>query len=124
MSNEVNDIDIENRTYYFFNDFIKIKNFDINNIKIDEKSYKNILVSDIGYATIKDLKYIKINSVNPSQLIFNKVNGYFEEIKRNKYLALVPEERWIKTTDLIRLITKNSDDYDEKYNLIQMTSYL
>ena len=66
MSNEVNDIDIENRTYYFFNDFIKIKNFDINNIKIDEKSYKNILVSDIGYATIKDLKYIKINSVNPS----------------------------------------------------------
>ena len=28
----------------------------------------------------KDLKYVKTNSVNPAYLIFNKVNGYFEEI--------------------------------------------
>ena len=32
------DIDIKNRTYYLFNDIINIKNFDPNNIKIDEKS--------------------------------------------------------------------------------------
>ena len=31
MSNEVKDIDIKNRTYYFFNDMINIKNFDPNN---------------------------------------------------------------------------------------------
>ena len=30
--------------------------------------------------TIKDLKYAKINSVNPPYLILSKVNGYFEEI--------------------------------------------
>ena len=74
--------------------------------------------------TIKDLKYVKINSANPLYLIFNKVNGYFEEINGNKYLALVPtneskekikkyEELWSKIRDLIRLTTKNSDDYDE-----------
>ena len=40
--------------------------------------------------TIKDSKYVKINSVNPLYLIFNKVNGYFEEINGNKYLTLVP----------------------------------
>ena len=40
--------------------------------------------------TIKDSKYLKINSVNPLYLIFSKVNGYFEEINRNKYLMLVP----------------------------------
>ena len=40
--------------------------------------------------TIKDLKYVKINSVNPLYLIFNKVNGYFEEINGNKYLTLAP----------------------------------
>ena len=28
---------IKNITYYFFNDIINIKNFDTNNIKIDEK---------------------------------------------------------------------------------------
>ena len=39
---------------------------------------------------IKDSKYVKINSVNPSYLIFSKVNRYFEEINENKYLRLVP----------------------------------
>ena len=39
---------------------------------------------------IKDLKYIKINSVNPLYLFFNKVNGYFEESNGNKYLTPVP----------------------------------
>ena len=42
MSNEVKDIDINNRTYYFFNDIINITNFDPNNVKTDEKSDKNI----------------------------------------------------------------------------------
>ena len=38
---------------------------------------------------IKDLKYLKINSVNLLYLIFSKVNGYFEEINKSKYLTLV-----------------------------------
>ena len=44
MSNKVKDIDIKNRTYYFFNDTINIKNFDLDKIKIDEKAYKTILI--------------------------------------------------------------------------------
>ena len=39
---------------------------------------------------IKDLKYLKINRVNPLYLIFIKVNGYFEETNGSKYLMLVP----------------------------------
>ena len=126
MSNKVKDIDTKNHIYYFFNYIINIKNFDPNNIKIDEKSNKNIFIYYIGYVTIKDWKYIKIYSVNPLYLIFNKVNGYFEEINGNKYLMLVPtneskekikkyEELWSKIRDFIRSITKNLDDYDEKY---------
>ena len=38
--------------------------------------------------TIKDSKYVKINSVNPLHLMLNKMDGYFEEIY--KYLTLVP----------------------------------
>ena len=114
---------------------INIKNFDPNNIKLDEKSYKNILIHYIGYVAIKDSKYVKIYSVNPLYLIFNEVNGYFEEINGNKYLiTLVPtnkskekikkyEELWSKIKDLIRLITKNSDDYDEKHMKTKFNSY-
>ena len=34
---------------------------------------------------IKDSKYVKIDSVNPLYLIFDKLNGYFEEINGGKY---------------------------------------
>ena len=129
----VKDINNKNRTYYFFDDIINIKDFDPNNIKIDEKSYKHILIYYIGYVTIKHWKYVKVNSVNPLYLIFNKVNGYFEEINGNKYLTLVPtneskekikkyEELWIKIRDLTRSITKSLDDYDEKYMKIKFLS--
>ena len=40
MSNNVKDIDIKNHAYYLFDDIINIKNFDSNNIKIDNKSYQ------------------------------------------------------------------------------------
>ena len=33
MSNKLKDIDIKIRTYYFFNDIINIKNFDLNKLK-------------------------------------------------------------------------------------------
>ena len=95
MSNKVIDINIKNRTYFLFNDNMNIENFNLNNMKTDKKSYKNIFIYYIGYGTIKE--YIKIYSVNPLFLIFRYV----------KY-----EELWIKIRDLIRSITKNSDDYD------------
>ena len=82
MSNKVEDISMKNHTYYFFNDIINIKTFDPNNIKIDGKSHKNILIYYIGYVTLKDSKYVKRNSVNPLYLIINKVNGYFEKIDK------------------------------------------
>ena len=42
MSNKVKKNRYKNRIYYFLNDIINIKNFDPSNIKIDEKSCKNI----------------------------------------------------------------------------------
>ena len=53
MSNKTKEIDIKNRTYYFFDDRINIKNLDPNKIKIDEKPYKNIFTYHIGYVTAK-----------------------------------------------------------------------
>ena len=133
MSYIVKDISMKRHIYYFFDDIINIKEFDPNNIKLHENSYKNILIYYIAYVTIKDSKYVKINSVNPLYLMFNKMNGYFEEINGNNYLTLFAtndskdriknyEELWIKITDLIMLVTKKADDYDEKFIKIKLDS--
>ena len=61
MGNKLKDTDIENCTYYSFNDMISIKDLDPNKIKIDQKSYKNFL---IFYMTVQDLRYVQSNSVN------------------------------------------------------------
>ena len=58
--------------------------------------------------TVKDSKYVKIESVNPFYLIFNKVNGYFEESSRNKYLMLAP------TNENEEKKKKNKKDYGIK----------
>ena len=63
MSTKFKDVNIKYYAHYFFDDIINIKNFDPNNIKIDENSYKNILIYYIVYVTIKYLKIIKINRV-------------------------------------------------------------
>ena len=110
-----------------------MKFLDPNKIKIDEKLYKNILVYYIAYVTVKGSIYVKINSINPLYIMFNRINGYFEEIKENKYLTLVStnenkekikkyEELWIKINNLIKTITKKSDDYDKKYMKIEFHS--
>ena len=49
----VKNINIQNHTYYVLDDIINIKDFDPDNIKIDERSYKNVLIYYIGYVTTK-----------------------------------------------------------------------
>ena len=51
----IKQINIKNRTFYFFNDMINIENIDSSLIKSDKKSYKNIGIYNIGYNTTKIL---------------------------------------------------------------------
>ena len=84
---------MKNQTYYFLDDIINIRHFDADLLKIDKKSYKNIDIYYIGYITMKNSDYVKINSVNTLYLIVNKVDGCIEEINENKYLTLVSTEK-------------------------------
>ena len=59
-------MNIKNRTYYFYDDMVNIKDFDPNLLKLDKKSFNNIGVYYIECITKKD-EY-KINSVNPLYL--------------------------------------------------------
>ena len=65
----VKQINIKNRTYYFYNDIIDLENFDARLLKIDKKSYKDISIYNIGYVTKKKIDdYMNIDSVNPLHL--------------------------------------------------------
>ena len=84
----VKQINIKNRTYYFYNDIIDLENFDAGLLKIDKKSYKDINIYNIGYVTKKKIgNCMNINSVNPLYLGITRVNGYIEEKDSNKYLV-------------------------------------
>ena len=61
---------MKNPIYYFLDDMINIKNLNPNNIKIDEKPHKNILIYYISCVT----QY----SVKSLYLIINKKNGYID----------------------------------------------
>ena len=84
----VKQINIKNRTYYFYNDIIDLENVDARLLKIDEKSYKDIGIYNIGYITKKKIdNCMNINSVNPFNLGIINSNGYIEEKGVNKYLV-------------------------------------
>ena len=59
----IKQINIKNRTYYFYSDIIDIKDFDAELLKIGKKSYKDIGIYNIGYITIKKLMIVKILTV-------------------------------------------------------------
>ena len=48
---EIKQINIKNRTYYFYNDRIDLKNFDERLLKIDIKNCNEIDIYYIGYVT-------------------------------------------------------------------------
>ena len=84
----IKEINIKNRTYYFYNDIIDIKTFDSNNLKLDKKTYKDLDIFNIGYVTIKKIgSGYDVNSVNPLYLCINNVKGYIEEVNEEKYLV-------------------------------------
>ena len=76
---EVKQINMKNRTYYFYN-IIDINNFEARLLKIDKKSYKNIDIYYIGYITINKIDDCKsIHSVNPLNFHIDHANVYIDE---------------------------------------------
>ena len=77
---ETKELDIKNRTYYFLDDIIDIRNFQSNLLKIDKKPYKDIDTYYIGYITIKTFDDCEnIHSVNPLYLTIHSATGYYKK---------------------------------------------
>ena len=76
---ETKQINIENRTYHFYNNIIGLNDFDAKLSKIDKKWHKNLDIYNIRYITIKKIDdYGSIYSVNSWYLRIDHASGYTE----------------------------------------------
>ena len=56
----VKQINIKNRTYYSYTDIINLKNFKSKLLKIDKKSYKDIIFTTLDILQLRKLIIVKI----------------------------------------------------------------
>ena len=124
-------LSIKNRTYYFYNDLINLKDFDPNLLKLDKKSLHRCIYY-IGYVTKKP--ECNIHSVNPLYLLISEFDGFIEEKESSKYLnislifnnddVLVKfAEVWRGIKDQIKKINNGSvSEYAEDYMKIKFDS--
>ena len=76
---KIRQINVKNKTYYFYNDQINLKGFDVKLLKIEKKDYCKIDIYYIGYVAILKIgDNNNINSVNHLYLMINEMIGHFE----------------------------------------------
>ena len=96
-NNELNNASIKNRTFYYFDDIIKFEDFDSDNILLGQKSYENILVSDISYKILIDAKLLRIT--------FDEIDGFIRVYDGTRYLVLLGSEKYNAIFNRIRYLT-------------------
>ena len=90
-NDELKEIDNKNHTCYYFNDIIKDRDFDFDNISLDRKSYKksyeNILIYGISYKHFMRANLLCIR--------LDKVDGIIKVYVETKFLVLFGPERFM-----------------------------
>ena len=112
----IRQLNIKDRTYYFYNDLINIKNLNSNNSKLDKKSVLGNDAYYIGYITKKP--QWNVISVNPLFLMISKIKGHFKEIDGDKYLIISSEnsdimQKYQDIFDETKEIIKRINDYSQ-----------
>ena len=114
----VKESDIKNKTYYFFNDMIDIRNFQSNLLEIDKKHYKikTLIFTILVTLRLKKIDdYENIRSVSPFYLIIHSGTGYFKEKNDEKYLIVDLTEKYEEVFSGIRSETKMINSGEELY---------
>ena len=125
-------LNIKNRTYYFWNDSINLRDFDPSLLKLAKKSSMDINIYYTGYVT-KKTEY-NINSVNLLYLLIGELDGYINEKEGNKYFNIAftdsrnevlkkYAEVWSGIKDQIKKINDGrSGEYGKDYMKIKFNS--
>ena len=114
-------MEIKNRTYYFHNDLINIKDFDSRLLKLDKKTSVGFGIYYIGYVT-KNPEW-NVNSVNPLYLIINRIGSFIVEINGDKYLNIVSTDRNSEVLKSIQKFGMKLKIVLKKINNIKLEEY-
>ena len=98
-------LDIKNRTYYFYNDLIIVLNFEASNLKLDKKTWKDIDIYFIGYVDKKP--DWNVNSENPLYLLINRVYGIVSEKNGARFLKIDKGDSVLKKSLIMCLLESN-----------------
>ena len=120
----IKQINIKNRTHYFYNDIIDLDEFDESKIKVDKKDFNDIDIYYLGYEHKKKISECNvINSVNPLYLRIININGQFEKGKDDAwYLVISDKDVYKKLVDIFKSIknkiaekTWDALEFDQDY---------
>ena len=105
----IKQINIKNRTYYFYNDIINLDEFDESKIKVDKKDFNDIDIYYLGYEHKKKISECNvINSVNPLYLRITNINGQFEKGEDDAWYLVISykDDVYKKRVDILESIKK------------------
>ena len=87
---EIKQINIKNRTYFFYNDIRDLDEFDGSKIKVDKKKFNDIGIYYLGYEYKKQITECnEIHSVNPLYLRLIDLKGQFKKSKGDNVWYLI-----------------------------------
>ena len=101
------EININNRTYYFYNNIINLDEFDESKIKADKKDFNDIDIYYLGYVHKKKISECNvINSVNPLHLRIVDIEGQFKKGKDDAWYLVISDKDDVykKLVDLLQSI--------------------
>ena len=100
-------INIKNRTYYFYNHIINRDEFDESRIRVDKKDFNDIDIYYFGYEHKKKISECNvINTVNPLYLRIISMNGQFEKGKDDAWYLVISDrdDVYKKLADILESI--------------------
>ena len=118
----VRQLNIKNKTYYFYNDLINILNFESINLKLDKKTWKDIDMYYVAYADKNKHNDWKVKSVNPLYLMINEVFCSVGEENNVKYLKIEKNHcdpvinKWNIVSDSIKDSIKKINNEERNVN--------
>ena len=128
----IKQINIKNRTCYFYNDIINLDEFDESKIKVDKKDFNDMDIYYLGYELKKKISECNvINSVNPLYLKIINMSSQFEKGKDDAWYLVIShkDDVYKKLVDILESIknkitekTWDFVEYDNDYMKIKFES--